>query len=165
MRKRNAVRKKLKTTKSEHNKRLIEARLERMDQELKDSVFRKQQLNERTANEAIKTNPKYFYTYAKNKSKLKMDVLALESAEGRLESDPSKLCELFSQQFVRVYSTPRETKVIDNPETFFLGGAAEHKELKEMQFGKADVIAAIQTIRPTAAPGPDEFPAILLKKL
>ena len=164
MRKRASVRKKLKTTKTENNKRLIEARLEMIDQKLKDSVLQQQQLAEMTAVEAIKTNPKYFYTFVKSQSKLKTDVMALTSADGNLESEPHKLCELFSQQFARVFSTPIRAKIIDDPESFFTCGMLDQRELGEVQFTELDILTAIRTIRPTAASGPNELPAILLKK-
>ncbi len=163
MRKRAAIRRKLKMSKSEHNKRLIEARLERMDQKLKDSVLKQQHLAEMTAVDAIRSNPKYFYTFVKNKSKLKADVMALTDTDGNLENDPPKLCEIFSQQFARVFSAPITTKVIHDSDSFFIGVAVEQRELCELQFAEADIVAAIRTIRTTAAPGPDEFPAILLK--
>ena len=97
MRKRTAVRKRLKLVKSQYNKRLMEERLERMERELIDSVLREQELAEKTAAEAIKTNPMYFYTFVRNKSKLKTDILTLTGADGNLESDPTTLCEILSQ--------------------------------------------------------------------
>ena len=127
VRKLGAVRKKLKTVKSDHNKRLIGARLERIDQELKDSVLRQQQLADKAAVEAIKTNQKYFYTFVKNKSKLKTDIIALTDADGSLESDPPKLCELFNQQFAKVFSTPVGTKIIEDPDSLFIGNMAEQR--------------------------------------
>ena len=87
MRKR-AARKRLKLVKSQYNKRLMEERLERMEQELNDSVLREQELAEKTAVEAIKTSPKYFYTFVRNKSKLKTDIITLTGADGNLPSDP-----------------------------------------------------------------------------
>ena len=141
----------------------MEARLDRIDQELRDSVLRQQHMEEKTAVDAIKTNPKYFYTFARNKSKLKADIMALTGADGNLESDPPTLCELFSQHFARVFSTPMRTKVINEPDTFFGREEEDLEELCVLPFTQADTLAAIQTIRTTAAPGPDEFPAILLK--
>ncbi|KAK3871221.1 hypothetical protein Pcinc_001260 [Petrolisthes cinctipes] len=145
MRKRAAVRKKFKDTKSEHNKRLIEARLERMDQELRESVRRQQQLTEKNAVEAIKTNPKYFYTYAKNNSKLKTDVMALTDADGNLENDPPKLCELFSQQFAGVFNAPLRTMAIDDSGSFFRSGATEHQELSAESNAIDDQLCYLRT--------------------
>ncbi|KAK3883934.1 hypothetical protein Pcinc_011789 [Petrolisthes cinctipes] len=145
MRKRAAVRKKFKDTKSEHNKRLIEARLERMDQELRESVRRQQQLTEKNAVVAIKTNPKYFYTYAKNNSKLKTDVMALTDADGNLENDPPKLCELFSQQFAGVFNAPLRTMAIDDSGSFFRSGATEHQELSAESNAIDDQLCYLRT--------------------
>ncbi|KAK3851044.1 hypothetical protein Pcinc_042269 [Petrolisthes cinctipes] len=89
--------------------------------------------------------------------------MALTDADGNLENDPPKLCELFSQQFAEVFNAPLRTLAIDDSDSFFRRGATEHQELCELQFTDDDILAAIKTIRPTAAPGPDEFPAILLK--
>ena len=161
MRKCGAVRKKLKTVKSDHNKRLIKVRLERIDQELKDYVLRQQQLAEKIAVEVIKTNPKYFCSFVKNKLKLKTDTMALTGTDGSLEIDPPNLCELFNQQFARVFSTPVGTKIIEDTDSFFIGDMAEQRKLCEMQFTEGDVLAAIRIIQPTAASEPDEFPAIL----
>ena len=134
-----------------------------MNQELRDSIAREQQLSENKAVEAIKTNPNYFYTYAKNKSKLKTDIVVLTDADGNLKSNPPKLCELFNQQFAGVFNTPLRAMTVNDPGLFFSSGMSEHQELSEIRFTEENIVAAIKTIRPTAAAGPDEFPAILLK--
>ncbi len=149
--------------KLEHNKRLIEFRLDRMDQELRDSVAREQQLSEKKAVEAIKTKPRYFYTCAKNKSKIITDNMALTDADGSFENDPPKLCELFNQQFSGVFNAPLRAMAIKDPDSFFSRRMSEHQELSEIQFTEEDIVAAIKTIQPTAAAGPDEFPARLLR--
>ncbi|KAK4328363.1 hypothetical protein Pmani_001236 [Petrolisthes manimaculis] len=141
----------------------MEAKLDRMEQELRDSVLRQQHSAEMTAVDAIRINPKYFYTFVRNKSNLKADVMALTGTDGNLESDPPKLCELFSQQFTKVFSVPIRTKTIHDPDAFCNIAMAEQQELRELPFTEADVLTAIRTIRTTAAPGPDEFPAIVLK--
>ena len=110
-----------------------------------------------SAIDATKTNPKYFYSF------LKTDIMVLTDADNNLESDPSKLSELFSQQFVMIYSAPNETKIILDPETFFHVWWNRRRNPCEVQFMEANILKAVQTIRPTAASGPDEFPGILLK--
>lgn len=74
---------------------------------------------------------------------------------------PPKFCEVFNQQFAGVFDKPLAININD-PDSFSSSGMSEHQELNETQFTEEDIVAAIKTIRPTAAAGPDEFPAILL---
>ena len=113
---------------------------------------------EQKAAEAIKSNPKYFFSYVKNKSKVKTKIGPLFNSEGKLTAKSKEMAEILSQQYVNVFSKPStdQTSNNNNPQT----NSISPIEITEELF-----MEAIDELSPTAAPGPDGFPAILLKKL
>ena len=66
------------------------------------------QLNEREAKavSTIKTNPRYFYSYAKRLAKVKSTVSPIRDGEGKLHVDPGEKAELLQAQYVKVFSDP-----------------------------------------------------------
>ena len=62
--------------------------------------------NAKRAVKNIKANSKYFFDYAKSKSKVKVDVGPLIDQDGNLTSDPLSMSEILRRQFESVFSTP-----------------------------------------------------------
>jgi hypothetical protein len=56
--------------------------------------------------EKIKTNPKYFFSYAKSFSKVKHNVSTLLNGNQELVTDRKELAHILQQQFSSVYSDP-----------------------------------------------------------
>ena len=58
--------------------------------------------------EAIGNNPKYFFTYVKKKSKVKSEIGPLADKNGKLTGNNKEMAELLSQQYSKVFSTPKK---------------------------------------------------------
>ena len=65
------------------------------------------------------------------------------------------MADILQEQYKSVFSTPLETYETLQRKT--------NTVLEDIDFNESDVIEAISSISTNAAPGPDGFPAILLK--
>ena len=74
MRRRTAIRKRYVAAKSEASRRSLMQQLVSIEKELQRSHSEKRQLEETKAIEKIKTNPKFFFSYAKRFSKVKIGI-------------------------------------------------------------------------------------------
>ena len=106
----------------------------------------------------MKTNPKYFYSYAKRFAKTKSRIGPLKQDSGEYTNIPSVMGELLQDQFSSVFSNPAAPEKIIPPLHL-----PEHT-LETISFDPSDIAAAIAEISLDSASGEDEFPAILLKK-
>ena len=85
----------------------------------------------------------------------------LVNANGAYETSNEGMAKILSDQYSSVFSTPKEAP-IDCTILFSYENA--QNELLDISFDSSDIIAAIDEIAPNAAPGPDFFPAILLRQ-
>ena len=122
---------------------------------LKRSYQSEQQIEEQQAVDSIRNNPKFFFSYAKRHSKTKSKVGPLRKKNNKLIYDKQNIANILQDQYTSVFSTPKETD-ISYPN-------ACQNEIKDIIFVEKDIIEAISTLTPNAAPGPDGFPAVLLK--
>ena len=138
---------------------------ERIDIEMKlQSSYRNENKErEKRACEAIKVNSKYFFSYAKTYSRVKIGIGPLLDAAKNIISCPLKIADMLSDQYNSVYSKP--TEEMPSPEDIFDGTALPEtiESLEDITFSVEDIQRAIDEISPTSAAGPDGFPAILLK--
>jgi len=123
---------------------------------LTQSYKKEEQLNEQKAVDAIKTNPKYFYSYTKRHSKVKTKVGPLVNKDKKLVTNNKEMADILQNQYKSAFSTP-----LQNYRTF---PSRCNNTLQDVDFDETDIVEAISTISPNSAPGPDGFPAILLKK-
>ena len=122
---------------------------------LKRSYQTEQQIEEQQAVDSIKNNPKFFFSYAKRHSKTKSKVGPLRNKNNKLIYDKQSIANILQDQYTSVFSTPKETD-ISYPN-------ACQNQINDIIFEEKDIIEAISTLTPNAAPGPDGFPAVLLK--
>ena len=128
---------------------------------LKESYLHALSEQERKAIDAIKRNLKYFFTYVKKFNKVKPSVGPLINSDGAYVTSNEGMSQILSEQYSSVFSTPRDPPV--DPKTFFFSENAQN-ELHDIEFDASDITTAIDELAPNAAPGPDFFPAILLKQ-
>lgn len=121
---------------------------------------------EKKATAAIKQNSKYFFTYAKRHSNTQSSIGPLTDSEGNITTDPKTICELLRTQYESVFSPPLSHKKVNNPTQFFATDIRDNNMniLSDIEFSESDLIYAMKEIKSDAAPGPDDFPAILLNK-
>ena len=153
-RRRRIIKRLLKIT-SPSLKNQLSAEVVEIEKKLQKS-YRESELHmESRAVESIKSNPKYFYSYTKSRSKCTSKIGPLLNDNNELTSNNEEMAELLSSQYSSVFSTP---KLVPEENTNIDGG----NKLTDINFSAADIEDAIKELRTNAAPGPDGFPAILL---
>ena len=81
--------------------------------------------------------------------------------------DSFEMSEMLRLQYKKAFSDPAKEATIDDPESFFEDIHNEDSmepTLPNLHFSFQDVIEAIDNLSANASPGPNYFPAILLKK-
>ena len=71
----------------------------------KISINTERILRETRAIAAIKNNPKYFYKFVKNNSKIRAGIGPLQDEEGNLEQSNKKISKLLNEQYKSIFST------------------------------------------------------------
>ena len=128
--------------------------------EIRDEIKGQLKEDENEIIEQIRTNPKAFYSYANSRQKMKQRIGPLENKTTKtLTSGPKEMADILQQQYVKVFSDP------DAPipkET--LHKQAALTTIEDIVFSATEIEEAIDELQAHAASGPDDFPAIVLKK-
>ena len=131
---------------------------EHIETEIKLSILEEQSKKEQAVLEKIKTNPKAFYSYSKQRSKVKSGVGPLKDPDGNLTSDPKNMADLLQAQYKKVFSDPQKKT------DFKADTDCEFPGIETIDLQEKDFITAINLIPPSAASGPDKFPIQILKE-
>ena len=110
---------------------------------------------------SIKRNTKYFFSYAKKFSTVKIGIGPFVDAAKDLVTDSIKMAQMLAEQYSSVYSTPKEP--LPKAKEIFSDIFSNNQKLHNVSFDVDDIMEAIDQISSTAAAGPDKFPALLLK--
>ena len=116
---------------------------------------------ENRAVERIKSNPKFFYSYAKSLSQIKSRINMLFDKEENVTTDRKKMADLLQSQFSSVFSDPNSPNVKDP--SFPSPNVELPQEIEEFKITDDNILSAIKDIPSDSAPGPDGIPTILLK--
>ena len=135
--------------------------LANIEQKLVESHEAELITREEKAVAAISRNPKYFYHYARMKSKIRSKIGPLKH-NGTLVSEPQQLSEALNIQYVSAFS--RQNRQQTNETWQPTSQRITEFELRDIDFNKADIEQSISSIRRHASAGPDGIPAILLKQ-
>ena len=163
MRKRTKLRKKLRNIINTEIRTQTENKIISIEEKLKRSVELENDRKETNAVSCIKTNPKYFYKYAANKSIVRASVGPLTDSEGRTINEPQEIVEALLLQYKSVFSDPVIDKRINSPVDFFCQNTDCTSKLTDINFSRYDIEEATKEVATNSAAGPDHFPAILLK--
>ena len=161
MRKRRRINVQLRKTTTEARRNKLKQEARKVEKELTKSYQQSQQECENKAVNSIKRNSKYFFSYAKKFSSIKSGIGPFVDAAKDLVTNPFKMAKMLSEQYNSVYSTPKEP--MPDAKEIFSDTLSRNKWLYNIAFDEEDIIEAIDQISPTAAAGPDRFPALLLK--
>ena len=160
MRRRRKVVKQLLTSQPPSKKKKLENELIDIESKLQNSYTRSNDYQEQKAIDAIKRNPKYFFSYVKKFSKTKSAIGPLKDQDGNYISDSKDMANILSTQYSSVFSIP-QNEPIDPEELFHVD--SDSTKLYDIVFSPSDIIEAIEDISQNAAPGPEGFPAIFLR--
>ena len=150
----------LKVTSDRRKEKLI-SQLIQIEKEIKESHRIQLEDQERNDISSIERNPKYFFSYAKRFSKVRTGIGPLIDAGNALVACPQKMAEILSQQYSKVFSTPKHPK--SKAEELFDKEGIQKDTITNIMFCEEDLIEAMEEISYNSAAGPDGYPAILLK--
>ena len=141
----------------------VNAEIEQIEEKIMDSLKVEQSLEEEKAIRNIKANPKFFYSYARQKKKAKGGIGPLKK-DGKIITAPEEICECLSAQYSSAYSTQDPTNTISDPQTFFNLDSCSLPTLQDIEFTEDMIEKEIDSLKINSAAGPDHFPTLLLKK-
>ena len=101
-----------------------------IEMKLQDSFTLSSTIQENKAIQAIKRNPKYFFTYVKKFSKTKPSVGPLLNADKQFVVDNKDMADILSNQYSSVFSTPHPWPI--NPDEIF--NSADNSNLLDFEF-------------------------------
>ena len=130
--------------------------------DIRCGYVKKRDEKETCAIEKIKSNPKFFYSYAKSLSKIKSSINMLFDSKGEVTTNTQKMADLLQKQFSSVFSDP-DSPDIQDPD--FPPPTIQHPQQPDLDFMLTDdaIASAIKAIPSDSASGPDGIPAIVLK--
>ena len=144
----------------EERRQALKKRLMEIEKKLQYSYHSQTAAREKKAVDSIQQNPKYFFSYAKSFSKIKIGIGPLIDAAKTLITNPKEMAEILAEQYSLVFSQP---KYLDkDAEDLFPHSPSENSGLCDVLFSESDLIEAIEELKPNSAAGPDDFPAKLL---
>ena len=165
MRNKSKISKLIISSKSGQKISALKIRLQSIESDLEKHYLSRRESQEKEAIRKIKSNPKYFYSYAKRFSKLKSTIGPFIDDHGDVVNDSFEMSEMLRKQYEKAFSVPVSSATIVDPTHFFEEDPEDMAEpsLPNINFTYKDVIEAIDDLSANASPGPDYFPAILLK--
>ena len=114
--------------------------------------------NEAKAVSTIKTNPRYFYSYAKRFANTKSSI---RDNSGTLKKDPIDKAELLQAQYVKVFSDPNSANV----DACLAGlNPVPDRNLDNIIFTVEDIVEAIKELDPYSSTPDGDIPAKVLTK-
>jgi len=162
--KRKILNKELQERNPPDKKKRIEKAIGEIDKKLLDSYEEENIVNETRAIENIKSNPKYFFTYARKKLKTRNKIGPFDMGGEKITS-LLEICIKLVEQYSSSFSQPDPEYKIENPSEFFsMNEESVGPILGDIDFTQKSFIDAIKEVKNNAAPGTDRFPAILLKE-
>ena len=128
---------------------------------IQEGIVKKLNKKEKNAVEAIRKNPKYFFSYAKRFQKTKSTIPVLRDGYGNLVADPTTKAEILQGQYLKVFSDPEKA---DLEECMRSPGLPQglQKGFSELDFTRDDIIQALKELDPYSAGPDDEIPARIL---
>ena len=161
MRNRKNVQKQILKTKSESRIHTLNRKLIEIEKKLQSSQNSEKAAEEKKAVDRIKTNPKYFYSYAQRFSKVKTGIGPLFDASKTLTACATKMSEILSEQNPSVFTDP----ILSDSEIKNLHStSSSNQKISDVFFDEVDIEEAIDELSQNSAAGPDNFPSKFLKE-
>ena len=133
-----------------------------MELSIRDKINGDLEDKELEAVKRVKSNPKYFYTYAKQFLTRRSEIKLLMDEEKQPIHDKKGIADLLQRQYTSVFSDPLDPRKA--PPSFTAPHCSFPMTDMDLNFDKEDVIKAIDGVKAHAASGPDEIPIRALKE-
>ena len=159
MRKRRKLYCRMESCSSKVKKEKIREKLIKVELLLQTSHTDARDRRERLAIKAMKTNPRFFFSYAKRFSVLKSKIGPLLNSQNEYANSSYEMANILAKQYSSVFSKPHATaqrKENENDATIPI--------LTDITFTEENIKDAIDELRNNSASGPDGIAAIFLKK-
>ena len=127
--------------------------------DIKDEILAHLNQQENYAVSTIKSNPKYFFSYAMRFSQCKSSIAPLKRPDGSLTSVPAEKAEILQSQYISVFSEPDN---VDPQESLASLSPSTDSFLSDMEFSVEDIHAAMGELDPYSASPDDDIPARIL---
>ena len=152
-----------------HNKSVpskkIEKRLIQIEHDICASHLSEKVHDENVAIVKIKSDPNYFFRFAKKTSMCSFEIGSLmNQVTETLTNDKQAMCELLLDHFNSVFTTPNSNKIVNNPITFFSIEELTNDQLPlltDINFSESLISEAIKELSANSTAGPDGRPASL----
>ena len=146
-RKKKKLNKELQKSNPPDKKKRIEKAIGEIDKKLLDSYEEENIVNETRAIENIKSNPKYFFTYARKKLKTRNKIGPFE-IKGEKTTSLLEICMKLVQQYSSSFSQPDPEYKIENPTEFFsMNEESTGPILGDIDFTQKSIIDAIKEVK------------------
>ena len=160
MRKRRKLVKKRSKTFKQKLLKEIDEKLINIELNLLTSYKEEKKLSELKAIKNIKTNSKYFYSFAKRNSKTKSRIGPLfDKHKNKFIDNSKEMANLLQDQYKSVFSE----SIPINPDNF-KKDFNYNNDMAEVHITEDDISEAIKTLPSNSAAGPDGVPSVLLIK-
>ena len=139
--------------------KVLEDELSLLYVDIRDHISTQLDNNEKKAVSVLKSNPKYFFSYAKRFSKLKSNTGPLKDDKEILHNDPEEMVNLLQKQYTSVFSDPSSPSCQQDPQI-----EPHNFSIQDIEFVNEDIVKAIDEIDPYASTSENDIPAKVLKE-
>ena len=115
-----------------------------------------------TAIEEIRVNPKRFFNFANKRKKTRSGIASLLTKSNKHTSNNNEIVQLLSDQFKLNFIKPSSANIVSDPNEIF--SHYNDSYLCDISFTVEDVQSVFKSFKSYSAPGPDDFPSIVLKE-
>ena len=147
MRTRRRINRQLTRTQSGPRRQALIKKLVKIENDLKESHRNQQEVQEQKAVNNIKKNSKYFFSYAKSLSKVKVGIGPLINSSKSLVSNARMMAEILSDH-----------------QELFPDTLPHNRDISDVLFTENELIEAMNDVSSNSAAGLDGFPAMFLKQ-
>ena len=129
--------------------------------EIQDAIMKHLDHVESRAVENIKVNPRYFYSFAKRRSKTKSTVAPLKDESGQLTNDGTQKSILLSQQYFKAFSDPLKASLPESL-SYLNINKDDATYIDGIDINESDIQDAIAELDPYTATPDGDIPAKIL---
>ena len=132
--------------------------------DIKEHIMANLDRKETKAVETIKSNPRYFFSYAKRFAKTKSTISPLRDEDGTLKMTAYEKAEILQSQYVKVFSDP-ESADIDNCISTLKENLPELGDvpaISDLFFTESHIVKAIKELDPYSSTSDGDIPARIL---
>nr|XP_053652552.1 uncharacterized protein LOC128702351 [Cherax quadricarinatus] len=150
---------------SEMRRETLVREIASIELKLKESYRSQESREELKAINEIERNPKYFFSYAKSKSRTMSSIGPLLKQDGSYTDDSKEMSELLKSQYDSVFSKPLTRLRVEDQNEFFMREPQNlvNTSLSDVILTPNDFEQAINDMPMHSAPGPDSWNSVFIK--